>query len=163
MLPLFFCVRFPGKRIFRVFAFFLLYYNCNILAPRVASLAPLRAFFARFARGMVNRDGILPAAVSASNAAPLAASRNRCRHCRPVGDCRPVRPMRHAQERHGEGERPARVLPTFIKFNYYNFIIPGSRPVHCLTVEETIDLLHIVIDNILLRTVIDNHTMCAPT
>jgi len=94
---------FPGKRLFRVFAFFLLYYNCNIIAPRAracgafcrhicaispdhirrASLAlspPLRvsasrAFFARFARGMVNRDGRLPAAVSAYHAAPLAASR----------------------------------------------------------------------------------------
>ena len=96
-------VWFPGKRLFRVFAFSLLYYNCNIIAPRAracgafcrhicaispdhirrASLAlspPLRvsasrAFFARFARGMVNRDGRLPAAVSAYHAAPLAASR----------------------------------------------------------------------------------------
>ena len=89
------------------------------------------------------------------------------RHRRGTSQERPL-PMAHgrrgeapARERHGEGERPARVLPTFIKFNYYNFIIPGSRHVHCLAVEETIYLLQIVIDNILLRIGIDNHTMCA--
>lgn len=93
--------------------------------PRLSrSLRLSRASFARFARGMVNRDGILPAAVSASHAAPLAASRHRCR--RPLGDGRPVRPMRPASEmRHTEEARrrraPRQSITNFYKIQLLQF------------------------------------------